>query len=685
MTGLAIVIRAVHLGALTVLLGVFSFLLLVARPAFHKGDPGSWPAFARFDRRLLGLGRWCLLGALILGLLSLWVQLAVVTGRPLFQALTLESLGGMLINTQYGRVWLIRLALIALLGGLLWLWERGRDGRYWGAWRLAGAALAGGLLMAQAWTGHAAAGEGTTLLLQLASDAVHLLAAGTWLGGLPLLAVLLGWARRAHAPTADTIVAEATRRFSALAVVSVMLLIVTGLANAWLLVGTVPALIGTTYGRLLLAKVGLFLPLLGLAGINRLREKPDLLRLVAQEERSKTRAILGHLQRNVLAEVALGCGVFVLVGALGFTPPARHVEPTWPFSFRLSWQATKDLPDVPSRVFMGGAVALVGLLALGYAMPFRRYRGPAIGAGLAGIAYGLWVAGSATAIDAYPATYLRPTVPYQALSIANALRLYREQCLFCHGTGGYGDGPAAAVLRPRPADLTAKHTADHTVGDMFWWLTHGKKGTSMPAFQDRLGAEERWDLINLIRTLAAAEQARRLGLLVTPDPWLVAPDFVYTTMAGQSRALKDLRGQDIVLLVLFSLPDSHARIAQLHDLYARLRGMRVEILGAPLRPGRAMDGQPADPGVGFPIVHDGADEAAMAYTLFRRSFTSEGIQPDPPMPSHLEFLIDRQGYIRARWIAWEGPGWSDAESLVTAIDQLNQEKPRASAPDEHVH
>jgi putative copper resistance protein D len=98
-----------------------------------------------------------------------------------------------------------------------------------------------------------------------------------------------------------------------------------------------------------------------------------------------------------------------------------------------------------------------------------------------------------------------------------------------------------------------------------------------------------------------------------------------------------------------------------------------------------MDRQPADLRMGFPIVHDGADEAAVAYTLFRRSLTSEGIQPDPPMPTHLEFLIDRQGYIRARWIAWDGPGWSDAERLVTAIDHLNQEKPRAPAPDEHVH
>jgi mono/diheme cytochrome c family protein len=76
-------------------------------------------------------------------------------------------------------------------------------------------------------------------------------------------------------------------------------------------------------------------------------------------------------------------------------------------------------------------------------------------------------------VDAYPTTYRGPAVPYQALSIANGLHLFQEHCTVCHGVTGRGDGPAAAGLWPRPADLTAKHTADHTTGDLFWWLTYG--------------------------------------------------------------------------------------------------------------------------------------------------------------------------------------------------------------------
>ena len=55
------------------------------------------------------------------------------------------------------------------------------------------------------------------------------------------------------------------------------------------------------------------------------------------------------------------------------------------------------------------------------------------------------------------------------------------------------------------------------------------------------------------------------------------------------------------------------------------------------------------------------------------------------MPPHMEFLIDRQGYVRARWIPRDGPGWDNLEKLWRDIDRLNQEKPSAPAPDDHVH
>jgi hypothetical protein len=43
------------------------------------------------------------------------------------------------------------------------------------------------------------------------------------------------------------------------------------------------------------------------------------------------------------------------------------------------------------------------------------------------------------------------------------------------------------------------------------------------------------------------------------------------------------------------------------------------------------------------LVTDGSREAFDAYALYRRSFSEQGTQPDPPVPPHMEFLIDRQG------------------------------------------
>jgi Cytochrome c. len=45
-------------------------------------------------------------------------------------------------------------------------------------------------------------------------------------------------------------------------------------------------------------------------------------------------------------------------------------------------------------------------------------------------------------VDAYPTTYRRPAVPYQAISVANGQQTYRDMCTACHGIGGFGDGPA---------------------------------------------------------------------------------------------------------------------------------------------------------------------------------------------------------------------------------------------------
>ena len=686
MTGLGIATRVIHLGASLVLAGLFTFLLLVARPALQARKAEGPLALAPFDIALLRLAGRSLLVLACTALLGLWVQLAIVTGRPLLQALEPGTVWSMLSGTQYGRVWLVRLALMTLLGGILWLRGREQNGVDWWALRLEIGGLVLSILVAQAWMGHSATGEGLALAYQVLADGLHLLASGIWLGSLPVLLLFLAWVERADDPQADVIAAEATRRFSVLALASMSLLILSGLANAWQLVGTLPALVGTTYGRLLLLKVSLLLPLLAIAALNLLREKPRLLQSVIEPGRLDTRHSTRRLRRNVSGEIILGGMILLIVGALGVLPPAYHEQPTWPFSFRLSWEATKDLPGVRTSAAIGIQLSMLGFFSTLLALMMRFRRWPwlsAAGLATVGLGFVLWL--PKMTVDAYPTTYVRPTVPYHALSVASGLRLYAEHCAVCHGTEGYGDGPTAAGLRPRPSDLTAKHTADHTAGDLFWWLTHGKEGTAMPGFQDRLSEEERWDLINVVRILSASEQARPLGPVIAADLRVAAPDFSYTTPFGDTRALKDFRGQEQVLLVFFSLPQSAERLMQLQQLYARLRPLDVEILAIPLHSNDESTTAMDQLTLAFPLIRDGASEAATTYAMFRRSLSPEGSAPDAPLPAHLEFLIDRQGYLRGRWIPTEGRGWDEPEQLMTAIEVLRTEKFTAPPPDLHVH
>ena len=90
---------------------------------------------------------------------------------------------------------------------------------------------------------------------------------------------------------------------------------------------------------------------------------------------------------------------------------------------------------------------------------------------------------------------------------------FQRYCTPCHGNGGLGDGSAATSLKVRPANLTEPHTALHTAGDMFWWLTRGIPQSGMPAFSAELTGQDRWDVVNFLRAFSEGFQAR----ILTPD------------------------------------------------------------------------------------------------------------------------------------------------------------------------
>ncbi|NEV89300.1 copper resistance protein CopC/CopD [Streptomyces tendae] len=124
----------------------------------------------------------------------------------------------------------------------------------------AGVALAVGLALTWAAAEHASAG--IQVPVAMTSSVLHLLATAVWLGGLVALLTTLRASR--PAPDAATVV-----RFSRTAFAAVTVLVVTGVYQSWRGLGSWEALTGSTYGRLLLAKVVLVAVLLAVAAVSR--------------------------------------------------------------------------------------------------------------------------------------------------------------------------------------------------------------------------------------------------------------------------------------------------------------------------------------------------------------------------------------------------------------------------------
>ena len=93
-------------------------------------------------------------------------------------------------------------------------------------------------------------------------------------------------------------------------------------------------------------------------------------------------------------------------------------------------------------------------------------------------------------------------IPTTGPALGRGKALYGQVCASCHGDHGAGDGPAAASLTPRPADLAARALLqDRTPLDFYRRISIGVAGTSMPAFEASLPAADRWALALYASTL----------------------------------------------------------------------------------------------------------------------------------------------------------------------------------------
>ncbi|MCY0918322.1 copper resistance protein CopC [Streptomyces sp. H27-G5] len=124
---------------------------------------------------------------------------------------------------------------------------------------IGGSVLAAGIAATWALAEHASTGIQPGIAMP--ADILHLLGVATWLGGLAALLVAL------H--KVPDIERAAVRRFSKVAFISVLVITITGVYQSWRQLGSWSALTDTSYGRLLLIKVGLVAVLVGIAYVSR--------------------------------------------------------------------------------------------------------------------------------------------------------------------------------------------------------------------------------------------------------------------------------------------------------------------------------------------------------------------------------------------------------------------------------
>ncbi|MHB8494745.1 MAG: copper homeostasis membrane protein CopD [Casimicrobiaceae bacterium] len=311
-------IHGIHFAATLLAAGVCFFVWAIAPPAF-AGAGRAVEDHVAFQRRMTITIAGLAMMAFVSGVLWLLTTAASMSGRSVRQALDPAILGTVITRTQFGRVWAVHLVLCAVLLVIMVVVYRsnlsGRTSRWWGIATALGAVLAAAL----AGAGHAAADDGP-FHVHLIADVLHLLASAVWLGSLLPLTYLLARAYRYPVSARIDVARVVITRFSSVGMVCVATLLARGMANSWFLVGTIPALIGTAYGRVLLIKLALFVSMIGVASINRFWLTPKLASSAAAEFAAAARSLC----RNVLLETGLGFGVLMAVGVLNVSVPAAH-------------------------------------------------------------------------------------------------------------------------------------------------------------------------------------------------------------------------------------------------------------------------------------------------------------------------------------------------------------------------
>ena len=333
---LSTLLHAATLSLEAVLAGGVFFVLFAALPggADARSLRACWRGMA-----------WAALAMFLAELASIAVETALLVGNGMTPAQALND-GPLIAQALAMCCALLLLMLARFSGNVLRIWNR-----------LAMLASALVLVGAAVALSHAVSRMDHRVLLT-AFTALHHLGTAAWIGAMPFLLIALK--RTDDVTTARRIVG----RFSRMAMISVTMLLGAGIGLAWFYVGSYSGLYGTTYGVLVMVKIGLLVLVLLLGASNWFMQR--------EIERAPVR-LLTHIRRFAEVEIALGFTAVLAAAALTSQPPAVDIvmdRVTLPeIQARIRW----EVPRLKSPPY----AALVPATPIDEAVKTAQYQPPA--------------------------------------------------------------------------------------------------------------------------------------------------------------------------------------------------------------------------------------------------------------------------------------------------------------------
>jgi copper transport protein len=288
-------------------------------------------------RQRIVIGASAAVGALA-GALALPLEVGYTAGRSL-GVITDGSAWRAVFDTTIGVAWVIRAIGIAAIGAVLLATHSRSRATWWRLILIVGLVVVG---IASAYGGHGATGRWHYLGVFLTM--LHVSSMAAWLGGLAMLVLSFGDTQR-----------DGVERFSAIALLAVVTVVVTGTIQGFRQVGSLDGLTSTSYGKLLIWKLIAVAGVLGIAAVARAATHGRLVLAPARVGASVGAAApdrfdRARLRRAVTIESALAVVVIVVTSLLMAANPSQATASA-PFSATLTSEGyLATITVAPGRV-----------------------------------------------------------------------------------------------------------------------------------------------------------------------------------------------------------------------------------------------------------------------------------------------------------------------------------------------